>query len=100
MGCGQKLYARCFATCVAGPHKRLQCPQPPSFLSSYAQDEWWRHGLGLLSAIDVAYLAAYCQAHARWREAEETLARMGARDEQVNALLPSGPAPFLESSGD
>ena len=74
--------------------------QPPSFLSSYAQDEWWRHGFGLLRAIDVAYLAAYCQAHARCREAEETLTRMGARDEQVHALLPSGPAPLLESGGD
>jgi phage terminase small subunit len=89
-----------FCNLPGRPHERLQCLQPPSFLSSYAQDEWWRHGLGLLSAIDVAYLVAYCQAHARWREAEETLARMGARDEQVHGLLPSGPAPFLESSGD
>lgn len=68
------------------------CPEPPSFLNAYAQDEWWRtapqlHALGLLSAIDVACLAAYCQAYGHWRQAEEALARMADRDETMHGLL-------------
>src|ERR1700736_878819 len=68
------------------------CPEPPSFLNAYAQDEWWRtapqlHALGLLSAIDVACLAEYCQSYGHWRQAEEALARMADRDETMHGLL-------------
>jgi P27 family predicted phage terminase small subunit len=67
-------------------------PEPPSFLNAFALDEWWRtapqlHALGLLSAIDVACLAAYCQAYGHWRQAEEALARMADRDETMHGLL-------------
>jgi len=64
-----------------GPKPALlpKCPEPPSFLSAYACDEWWRvapelWALGLLSVLDTACLAAYCQTYSRWREAEEALA--------------------------
>ena len=77
-----------------GPEPALlpKCPEPPSFLSRYACDEWWRvapelWALGLLTVLDTGCLAAYCQTYARWREAEEALARMAARDEQTHALL-------------
>jgi P27 family predicted phage terminase small subunit len=74
------------------PASAPNCPEPPPFLSSYAQDEWWRtspqlHVLGLLSTVDVACLAAYCQSYALWREASEALARMAAHDEHTHALL-------------
>jgi P27 family predicted phage terminase small subunit len=57
--------------------------EPPDFLSAYARDEWRRvapelHRLGLLTTLDVAILAAYCSAYARWRTTEELLAGMDA----------------------
>jgi phage terminase small subunit len=54
-------------------------PEPPSFLDDVAAAEWRRvapelHALRLLTALDLNPLAAYCQAFARWRQAEEALA--------------------------
>jgi P27 family predicted phage terminase small subunit len=79
---------------LSGPEPEVppECPDPPSLLSPYAQDEWWRtapslHVLGLLSALDAMALAAYCQSYARWREAEEALARVADRDEHMRGLL-------------
>ena len=74
------------------PQTPETCPELPGFLSAYARDKWWRiapqlHLLGLLSAIDVACLAAYCQAYGHWRQAEEALARMADRDETMHGLL-------------
>jgi P27 family predicted phage terminase small subunit len=65
------------------------CPDPPTFLAGHAADEWWRvaPGLGLLTRIDVACLGAYCQSYARWRTAEEALARPADRDAHTGALL-------------
>lgn len=55
-------------------------PRCPPHLSVVAQKEWRRlatplHEAGLLTLADRAALAAYCQAYARWVEAEEHLAR-------------------------
>jgi P27 family predicted phage terminase small subunit len=74
------------------PPREPECPEPPPFLAAYACDEWWRtapslHRLGLLTVADVNPLAAYCQAYARWREAEEVLAEMKARDPLTKGLL-------------
>ena len=60
-------------------------PDAPPFLAQYACDEWYRiaeelQRLHLLTAFDLNPLAAYCQAYARWRMAEEALAEMAARD--------------------
>ena len=65
-------------------------PAPPGFLMSAAKDEWWRvapqlHVLGLLTAIDVMVLAAYCQACGRWQQAEDALAAMAERDPESGA---------------
>jgi phage terminase small subunit len=62
----------------------------------YAADEWWRvvphlRLVGILSAIDTIPLAAYCVAYARWRTAEEALARMGAGSPLTGGLGWSGP---------
>jgi P27 family predicted phage terminase small subunit len=74
-------------------------PEPPPFLTGYAADEWWRvapelHRLRLLTIADVMRFAAYCQAYAHWRTAEEALARMGERDQATSGLL------IKTSSGD
>jgi hypothetical protein len=43
------------------------------------------HVLGLLTAIDVMVLAAYCQACGRWQQAEDALAAMAERDPESGA---------------
>ena len=43
------------------------------------------HGMGVLTTIDRAALAAYCQAYGRWVEAEERM-----RDGQLLYKTPSG----------
>lgn len=58
-------------------------PTPPDHLSDVALVEWRRvtphlSAIGLLSQIDRASLAAYCQAYARWVEAETAMAKYGA----------------------
>jgi P27 family predicted phage terminase small subunit len=77
-----------------GPEPALlpKCPEPPPFLSVHAVDEWWRvapelWALGLLTVLDTACLAAYCQAYSHWRTAEEALARVAERDEAMRGLL-------------
>ncbi|MEZ5913471.1 MAG: phage terminase small subunit P27 family [Paracoccaceae bacterium] len=54
------------------------CPRCPDHLSAAARREWRRlstplHAAGVLTVADRAALAAYCQAWARWVEAEEQL---------------------------
>ncbi|MBS0126464.1 phage terminase small subunit P27 family [Thetidibacter halocola] len=58
-------------------------PRCPDHLSAVAKKEWRRlatplHRAGLLTVADRAALAAYCQAWARWVEAEEKLAETPA----------------------
>lgn len=55
-------------------------PEAPAFLDPYGLEEWTRlafglHGLGLLSDLDVAVLAAYCTAYSLWRQGVEELVR-------------------------
>jgi P27 family predicted phage terminase small subunit len=51
-------------------------PEPPPFLEGYAAEEWRRiapelYRLRLLTVLDVAPLAAYCESFKTWREATE-----------------------------
>jgi P27 family predicted phage terminase small subunit len=74
------------------PERPAEPPGCPDFLVGYACDEWHRvagglHQLGLLSVLDVMPLAAYCEAYARWRTAEEVLARVAANDPTTHGLL-------------
>lgn len=67
-------------------------PQPPAELSGDARNEWRRvaqqlHQAGLLATLDRAALAAYCQAFARWRQAERALAAMAEKDAVTGGLL-------------
>ena len=67
-------------------------PSPPAWLSDYAIEEWkrvapelWR--INLLTKVDVVTFAMYCEAYARWRTAEEVLARMAANDPVWRGLI-------------
>lgn len=65
-------------------------PRCPGHLSAVARKEWRRlapvlHEVGVLTLADRAALAAYCQSHARWVEAEEKL-----RDTPMLLKTPSG----------
>jgi P27 family predicted phage terminase small subunit len=70
-------------------------PEPPSFLSVDAVNEWWRvvpelRALGLLTVLDVQPLAAYCVAYSHWIAAEQALAQMAAEDSNFNGLMITG----------
>lgn len=67
-------------------------PAAPSFLSAYALEEWEvvstaLYHQGVLGDVDRAALAAYCQAYGRWRQAEEALEKMAARDQVTFGLM-------------
>lgn len=71
---------------------QLAQPAPPPFLNDEAKVEWGRVigtlcAAGLMTELDRAVLAAYCQAYGRWAEAERALARMAAKDEMNRALM-------------
>ena len=62
----------------AEPKPRPICPHRPQWLVGEARKEWERiapelRRLGLLTTVDRAALAAYCQNYARWVKAEEFL---------------------------
>lgn len=67
-------------------------PDAPEFLTKEARQEWDRVSLqlfrlGMLTAIDVASLAAYCQAYGRWVIAERHIADMAKRDPNTSGLM-------------
>jgi P27 family predicted phage terminase small subunit len=72
-----------------------QCPEPPTWLSDYAKEEW-RHvapeafQLHLLTVLDTACFSAYVESYARWRTAEEALALMAANDPVMHGLIVRG----------
>lgn len=62
----------------AEPEPPEGLPEAPPHLSAHAAEEWDRvagtlHEMGVLTVVDRAGLAAYCQAYGRWVEAEEKL---------------------------
>jgi len=64
------------------PKVEAGIPDMPSHLDAYAREEWARivpllAAMGVLTKADRTALAVYCQAFARWRQAEESLARSG-----------------------
>jgi P27 family predicted phage terminase small subunit len=80
------------------PQPEVKLPTSPGHLSDEAKREWRRAGkllldMGLVSDLDRAALAGYCQAWGRWVEAEEALRQYG-----VVVKSPSGfpmQSPFL-----
>lgn len=74
------------------PHVSPLVPPPPKFLNTDGREEWARiapelHALGLLTDVDLAVLAAYCHAFARWRQAETAIAEMGKADMLTGSLM-------------
>ena len=64
------------------PKPRKDMPRCPAWLSSEAKKVWRRlvpelRAMRVLTIVDGDALAAYCQTFARWRAAEEYLARHG-----------------------
>ena len=62
----------------AEPQPPEGMPDCPAHLNAAARDEWDRlahvlNYMGVVTAIDRAALAAYCQCYGRWVEAEEKL---------------------------
>jgi phage terminase small subunit len=62
------------------PENELEPPdeliEPPSFLDEYALTEWERitpglEAMGVLFALDINILSAYCCAYSIWRKATE-----------------------------
>lgn len=67
---------------VDEPKPKKQAPSCPSWLEPEAKKEWKRmaktlESIGILTEIDKAAFSGYCQAYARWREAEEFLTKHG-----------------------
>jgi P27 family predicted phage terminase small subunit len=67
-------------------------PNPPAELSDDAKVEWGRvseelYRMGLLTGVDRAALAAYCQAYGRWMQAECAIGEMAKKDALTGGLL-------------
>ena len=67
---------------TAEPKPEKKAPRCPSWLEDEAKKEWKRMSkqleqLGILTEIDMAAFAGYCQAYARWKEAEEFITQHG-----------------------
>ena len=74
------------------PSPEISKPMPPEHISDEAKIEWGRvvdelYAVGCLSKIDRAALAAYCQAYARWLQAERAIAEMAKRDMLTGGLM-------------
>jgi len=65
------------------PKPKQGAPKCPSWLEPDAKKEWRRlskelEAMGLLTEVDMAAFAGYCQAYARWKEAEEFISKHGS----------------------
>jgi len=64
------------------PKPRVAIPRCPAHLDDEARREWKRMGrklarMGLLTEIDHAAFAGYCQSWSRWKQAEEQVRKLG-----------------------
>lgn len=64
------------------PKPEKKAPRCPSWLEPEAKKEWKRmaktlESIGVLTKVDMTAFAGYCQAYARWKEAEEFLSKHG-----------------------
>lgn len=65
------------------PKPNTKLPKCPDWLEEEAKAEWKRlaknlNELGILTELDANTFASYCQAYARWREAEEFITLHGS----------------------
>ena len=78
------------------PKPETKAPRCPSWLEDEAKKEWKRMAkvleqMGLLTEMDMAAFAGYCQAYARWKEAEEFLTQHGSMVRTPNGYLQQVP---------
>lgn len=78
------------------PKPNRKAPRCPSWLEDEAKKEWKRMGkilekMGLLTEMDMAAFAGYCQAYARWKEAEEFITQHGSIIRTPNGYLQQVP---------
>jgi P27 family predicted phage terminase small subunit len=64
------------------PRPEKKAPSCPKWLEPEAKKEWRRlakkmEALGVLTEVDMAAFAGYCQAYARWKQAEERITDRG-----------------------
>ena len=64
------------------PRPDKKAPPCPKWLVPEAKKEWRRlaktmEAMGVLTEVDMAAFAGYCQAYARWKEAEERITDRG-----------------------
>lgn len=67
----------------AEPQPEKKAPKCPDWLLAEAKKEWRRMArelelMGLLTTMDMTAFAGYCQAYARWQEAEMFIAQHGS----------------------
>ena len=65
------------------PRPDKKAPSCPKWLEPEAKKEWRRlakkmEQMGVLTEVDMAAFAGYCQAYARWKEAEEFISQHGS----------------------
>ena len=65
------------------PKPLAKAPSCPKWLDPEAKKEWKRlskkmEQIGILTEIDMAAFAGYCQAYARWKAAEEFISKHGS----------------------
>ena len=78
------------------PKPNKKAPRCPFWLEEEAKKEWKRIGkvlerMGLLTEMDMAAFAGYCQAYARWKEAEEFITQHGTMVRTPNGYLQQVP---------
>ena len=66
----------------AEPRPQKKAPACPKWLDAEAKKEWRRlaktmEAMGVLTEVDMAAFAGYCQAYARWKQAEERITDRG-----------------------
>lgn len=64
------------------PKPEKKAPKCPAWLDKEAKKEWKRianklEELGVLTEVDMAAFAGYCEAYSRWKEAEEFISKHG-----------------------
>lgn len=67
-------------------------PDMPEWLHPYAKEEWARIvpllvRMGVISRVDRAAVAAYCQAYGRWQLAEEKFTKLTKADDATGGFL-------------
>ena len=65
------------------PKPDKKAPECPDWLEDDAKTEWYRlaeqmERLGILTEVDMAAFAGYCQSYARWKAAEQFITKNGA----------------------